>query len=177
VPQILSTARSGSNITEQICIQYTPLVHGIVRRCQIPTSLRDDARQEGFTGLLAAVSRYDATSPVHFAVFARPYVKGAVLRRIYTQTQVAEVAAADPHEGQPSSGDTYEVEDRVLSAVQVEAWMATLSLADAWLLRRLYWEDAATDEIAVEMGLTRRRVNQIHTKLLHQGATVLGGDG
>lgn len=162
---------------ETVCEQYTPLVEGMVRRLHVPNALRDDARQEGFIGLLEAVRRYDTNSPVHFAVFATSYVKGAILRRIYTVTQVTETSAEDPYAGQPSEHDTYEIESHVLEAVQIEAWMATLPLADTWLLRRLYWEDATSDQVAADLGLTRRRVNQIHAKLLRQGAIALGGEG
>lgn len=157
-----------------ICEQYTPLVEGMLRRLHVPDALRDDARQEGFIGLIEAVRRYDTNSPVHFAVFAKSYVKGAILRRIYTRTQVTETAAEDPHAGQPSASDTYEIESTVLEALHLEAWMATLPLVEAWLLRRLYWEDATSDQVAADLGLTRRRVNQIHAKLLRQGAMALG---
>src|SRR5215204_3084660 len=97
-----------------ICEQYAPLVEGMVRRLHVPDALLDDARQEGFIGLIEAVRHYDTTSPVHFAIFAKSYVKGAILRGIYTRTQVTETAAEDPHAGQPSASETYEIESKVL---------------------------------------------------------------
>src|SRR5437879_194509 len=79
-----------------ICKQYTPLVDAMVRRLHVPDALRNDARQEGYVGVLAAIRKYDITSPVHFSVFARPYVKGAILRRIYNRTQLTETALEEP---------------------------------------------------------------------------------
>jgi RNA polymerase sigma factor (sigma-70 family) len=149
----------------------------MVRRLHVPDALRDDARQEGFIGLLEAARRYDANSLVHFSVFARPYVKGTILRRIYTRTQVTETPAEDPRAGHPLAGGVFEIESGAVQAVYLEAWMATLPLADAWLLRRIYWDDADSDEVATELGVTRRRVNQIHIKLLRQGAFALGEEG
>lgn len=159
-----------------ICEQYVPLIEGMVRRLHVPEALRDDARQEGFIGLIEAVRRYDASLPVHFSVFARPYVKGAILRRVYTRTQVTETPAEDPREGNAIVGGTFEIESTVVQALHLEAWVASLPLADAWLLRRIYWDDADSDEVAAELGVTRRRVNQIHTKLLRQGASALGAE-
>jgi len=160
-----------------ICNKYTPLVYGMVHRLRVPVALRDDARQEGFIGLIEAVRRYDVTSPVHFSVFAEPYVKGAILRRIYTRTQLTETAAEEPRAGHPVADGTFEIDTAVVEAVHLEAWLATLPLADAWLLRRFYWDDADSGQIAADLGLTRRRVNQIHVKLLRQGATALGEKG
>jgi RNA polymerase sigma factor (sigma-70 family) len=161
----------------EICEQYTPLVEGMVRHLHVPHNLRNDARQEGYIGLLKAVRRYDSTSPVHFAVFAGPYVKGAIVRRIYTKAQVTETAAEDPRARRVPAGDSFEIESDIVEALQIEDWLATLPLADAWLLRRTYWDDATSDQIAADLGVTRRRVNQIHTKLLRQGAIALGGAG
>ncbi len=178
MPDILSTAPSRpADINTDICRQYTPFVEGIVQRLHVPSALRDDARQEGFIGLLDAVERYDATSPVHFVVFARTYVMGAITRRIYTRTQLSEVVDEDLGTDESSATDTYEIESQVLLAVYLEAWMATLSPANARLLRRLYWDDATTDEVAAELGVTRRRVNQIHQSLLRQGASALAEEG
>jgi RNA polymerase sigma factor (sigma-70 family) len=160
-----------------ICKQYTPLVESMVRRLNVPNALVDDARQEGLIGLLAAVRRYDLTSPVHFSVFARPYVKGAIIRGIYTRTQLAETASEDPGVDDPTTGGSYQVEEDAVLGVQLEAWIASLPLADAWIVRRLYWDDADTDQIAVELGITRRRVNQRHAEILRQGQIALGEDG
>lgn len=160
-----------------MCQHYTPLVDGMVRRLQVPTDLQQDARQEGFIGLIAAVRRYDVNSPVHFSVFARPYVKGAILRRIYTKTQLTETAVEQPRAADPTVGGAYHIDDEAVLGVQLEAWMASLPLADAWLLRRIYWDDADTDEIALELGVTRRRVNQRHANILRQGALLLGEGG
>jgi RNA polymerase sigma factor (sigma-70 family) len=157
-----------------ICKQYTPLVEGMVRRLHVPDALQDDARQEGFIGLLAAVRKYDVKSPVHFSVFAGPYVKGAILRRIYTRTQVTETATDNPGAGDPTVSGAYEVENEVVLGVQLEAWMASLPLADAWILKRIYWDDADTNDIAAELGITRRRVNQRHAEILRRGALALG---
>lgn len=161
----------------KICQQYELLVDGMVRRLGVPDTLRDDARQEGFIGLLAAVRKYDSSSPVHFSVFARPYVKGAILRRIYNRTQLAETAYEQPEICDPSLGGAYEIDEEVVLAVQLDAWMTSLSLADAWLVRRIYWDDADTNEIAKELGITRRRVNQRHAEILRQAALALGEEG
>jgi RNA polymerase sigma factor (sigma-70 family) len=176
VRQVLSTSVPSN---AAICEQYAPLVEGMVRHLHVPGNLCDDARQEGYIGLLEAIRRYDSTLPVHFAVFARPYVKGAIVRHIYTKTQVTETAADDPHARRTSAGQTYEIESDTVEALQIEAWLATLPRSDAWLLRRTYWDDATSDQIAADLGVTRRRVNQIHTKLLRQGAIALAerGDG
>ena len=40
---------------------------------------RDDLQQVGAIGLIRAAERYDSTSPVPFAAFARPHIRGAVL--------------------------------------------------------------------------------------------------
>jgi RNA polymerase sigma factor (sigma-70 family) len=160
-----------------MCEQYTPLVEGTVRRLQVPDALHEDARQEGLIGLLAAVRRYDPTSPVHFAVFAQKYVKGAIIRRIYTRTQTVEISAEEPEAEDPTIGGHYEIDDDLVLGVQMEAWMARLTLADAWIVRRLYWEDADSDKIAKELGITRRRVNQRHAEILRQGARALGEGG
>jgi RNA polymerase sigma factor (sigma-70 family) len=149
----------------------------MVRRLKVPHALRDDARQEGFIGLLAAVAKYDPMSPVHFSVFARPYVKGAIIRHIYNRTQVTEVVALESEAEDPTTGGSYEIDEETLLGVQLEAWMAGLPLADAWLVRRFYWDDASTDEIAAELGVTRRRVNQRHVEILRQGAIALGEEG
>jgi RNA polymerase sigma factor (sigma-70 family) len=162
---------------EYVCTHYAPLVETIVTRLHVPDGLRDDAMQEGFGGLLEALRRYDTSSPVHFSLFARPYVKGAILRRIYTRTQVTETSMEDPYLGDETAGGTFEVESTVVQAIQVEAWLATLPTGDAWVLRRLYWDDADTSQIAAELGVTRRRINQIHNKLLRQGADALGEVG
>src|SRR5947209_4809601 len=94
----------------QICEQYKPLVDGVVRRLHVPAALRDDARQEGFIGLLAAVRKYDTDSPVHFSLFAGPYVKGAIIRHIYTKTQVMETSTEDPEAEDVSIGGTYQID-------------------------------------------------------------------
>lgn len=160
-----------------ICEQYTPLVEGMVHRLHVPAPLWNDARQEGFIGLLAAVRRYDTKSPVHFAVFARPYVKGAILRRIYGRTQVTEVVAEEPTAEDATTGGTYEIDEDVVLRVHLEAWITSLPLADAWVVRRFYWDDADTDQIAEELGVTRRRVNQRHAEILRLGANALGEEG
>jgi RNA polymerase sigma factor (sigma-70 family) len=160
-----------------VCKQYTPLVEGMVRRLHVPDPLRADAKQEGFIGLLAALRNYNPDSPVHFSVFAGPYVKGAIIRRIYTRTQITEFAAEESNLDDRSTRGTYEIDNEVVLGVQMEAWMATLSLADVWIVRRLYWEDADTDEIAKELGITRRRVNQRHAEILRQGAIALDEEG
>lgn len=172
-----------ADIGTKICEQYTPLVEGMVERLHVPAALRDDARQEGFIGLLTAVERYDTTSPVHFAVFAKTYVMGAITRRIYNRTQMIEIAteafgvegssATDRVETTPA----YEIESQVLMAVHLEAWMATLSATETCVLRRLHWEDRTTDDVAAEIGVSRRRVNQIHLSLLRRGADALVGEG
>lgn len=171
------SARAPKNNDAQICEQFTPLVEGMVRRLQVPDSQWEDARQEGFIGLLAAVRRYDTTSPVHFSVFAQHYVRGAIIRRIYTRTQVTEVVSEEPAAEYPTTGGTYQIDDEAVLGVHLEAWMAGLSPADAWILRRLYWDDADTNQIAVELGVTRRRVNQRHAEILRLGAIALGEEG
>lgn len=174
-PSVTTPNNDPSEIT--VCERYSPLVDGMVHRLKVPDALRDDARQEGFIGLLAAVRRYDTGSPVHFAVFARPYVKGAIIRHIYNRTQVTELPAEEPALADPTLGGNYQFDDEAVLGVQLEAFLATLSLADAWIIRRLYWEDADTDEIAKELGITRRRVNQRHAQTLRQAATALGEGG
>jgi RNA polymerase sigma factor (sigma-70 family) len=158
---------------EDVCDQYRPLVDGLIRRMHVPAAMRDDARLEGAAALLRAFDQYDPTSPVHFSVFARLYVRGAISRRVYTAAQIAELPHDDPLAMKPLARELADAEDEMALIADVRRWVASLCDEDGWIIYRFYWTDADAAQVAEELGVTPRRVNQRRRALLSAGAEVL----
>lgn len=158
---------------EDVCEQYLPLVDGVIRRMHVPPALNEDARQEGAAALLQAFDRYDSTSPVHFSVFARLYVQGAISRRLYTAAQIAELPHGEPLDLEPLATGAVDAEDEMALKVDLRRWMTSLNCEDGWIIYRFYWTDAEATEVADELGVTPRRINQRRQALLATGAKAL----
>lgn len=167
------TALAGGRTPDDVCNDYQPLIEGTIRQLRIPGQLHEDAAQEGAIGLLAAVVRYDTASPVAFGVFARAYVRGAIIRRIYTRVQTTETPHEQPLTLEPLVRDLADFEGEMVTSLHLALWLATLAPADAWIVQRLYWQDAEVSTIATELGVSPRRVNQRHRALLADGAVVM----
>jgi RNA polymerase sigma factor (sigma-70 family) len=157
-----------------VCEAYAPLVYGTVKRLGIVPKLWKDAVQEGMIGLLHASDHYDANSPVHFSVFARTYVKGAIIRGMFGKPEEATTipvgALAEVYKNTvPLSDVIEEVEDRA----GLHQWLDTLSPKDQWLIWRRYWQDATSAEVASELNTTTHWVNERHGILLKRAKSEL----
>uniref|UniRef100_UPI0037DA38F8 sigma factor n=1 Tax=Vulcanococcus sp. TaxID=2856995 RepID=UPI0037DA38F8 len=67
-------------LRNQRVAEHLSLVQSVARHYAACTrERRDDLQQVAALGLIRAAERYDSTSQVPFAAFARPHVRGAVL--------------------------------------------------------------------------------------------------
>jgi|ERR1035441_2599373 RNA polymerase sigma factor (sigma-70 family) len=160
----------------KVCERYQPLVLSIVKKLKIVPSSQDDAEQEGMVGLLEAYDHYDFTSPVRFGVFARPYVKGSIIRGVFPKSK--EVRSTP-------RGDIFDLElihnrhvvdltDDVVEKMALRAWIDSLEPDDIWLIERRHWHGAASENIARELGRTVHWVNERHRILIRRAQVVLG---
>jgi RNA polymerase sigma factor (sigma-70 family) len=161
------------------CEQFQPLVARTVKSLQVDPRLREDANQEGMIGLLNAFDHFDPDKGVHFSVFARSYIKGAIGRGIFGTTPTAEVPVGDSVDlslldedggGGKSLGDP---ETALMESLALRDWLDSLAPKDSWLIWRRYWQGVTTAEIAVELKATVHWVNERHRILLSRGRQTL----
>lgn len=90
--QMLVQANNGDQtIRNQLIEQNMPLVHSIVGKlCQDP-SIFEDLVQEGCTGLIEAIDRFDPTRGTRLAPFAYHYIYRSVYNAIYWKYQTMKL--------------------------------------------------------------------------------------
>ena len=81
---LLNSIRLAAKSPNDLAISYLPLVRSIAR--QLFAGLPDgcclefeDLLQAGFVGLVSAARNYDPNTPVDFAVYAKPRIRGEIL--------------------------------------------------------------------------------------------------
>ncbi|TQS76408.1 RNA polymerase sigma factor SigB [Ornithinibacillus gellani] len=82
----LQTTPQDEEIQEKLVLTYKDLVESIARKYSKNSSIHEDLVQVGMIGLLAAVSRYDATFGKSFESFAIPTIIGEIKRFIRDKT-------------------------------------------------------------------------------------------
>lgn len=169
-----SSASAGTFTRDSVCFDYEPLVRSVVKRLHVPDQLVEDARQEGRAALLQAFDHYNPASPVSFVTFARMYVRGAVIRNVYSRPQRMEMVGREPVGfGGEEDEPTFAFEDDLLLVLSLHEWLDTLAPKDQWLLWRVHWKNATTAAIATELNVTPRRINQRQRELLDNAEEVL----
>ena len=158
-----------------VCERFTPLVKKTISGLNIPQALREDAEQEGMIGLLKAFDRYDTQSPVHFSLFARPYVRGAIIRGVMPRdnalptTPVGDAVDLDVLGREPVDQTIDVIEN-----VELLAWLDSLAPTDSWLVWSLYWQGATSIEVASDLNRTVHWVNERHRILIGRAQSILG---
>jgi RNA polymerase sigma factor (sigma-70 family) len=169
-----------------VCERYKPLVEHTINKLGISGYEREDALQEGMVGLQRAYDRFDRSRGVDFAVFARPHVRGAILRGIMPKPKSVrlvlagdfyDVAQVDEQRGRLRRGGA-PLGDPDLEAAAVEIlvlnqWLESLAPRDGWIIWRRYFHGATTAEIAVEINATPHWVNERHRILIQRAKAAL----
>jgi RNA polymerase sigma factor (sigma-70 family) len=160
-----------------VCEQFKPLVNSTVNKLNVAPEMREDAEQEGMIGLLKAYDRYDPDSPVHFSVYARPYVKGAIIRGIFGQPMDLDlVPVGDSHDLALIEDPDPDPEARYIESLMLREWLDSLAPKDGWLIWRRFWQGATSAEIAGELSHTAHWVNERQQILIGRAAAFLGAN-
>jgi RNA polymerase sigma factor (sigma-70 family) len=169
-----------------VCMRFKPLVTRTISNLNVDSRFRKDAEQEGMVGLLNAFDRYDASRGVHFSVFARPYVKGAIVRGIFRTSPTVDLVPVgdtldlalidgsrgqDRHGGEPLGDPDPEV--TLIENLALRDWLDSLDPRDGWLVWRRYWQGATSAEIGAELTATIHWVNERHRVLIARGQLAL----
>lgn len=158
-----------------VCFDYEPLVRKVVSSLNVPLDLVEDARQEGRAALLQAFDHYNSTSPVSFGTFARLYIRGAVIRHIFTPQQRHETVGKKPIGvvGEERGESTVDFEDDLVIRLSLASWLDSLSRSDQQLVRWLYWDQMPTIFAAEKIGVTPRQIQKRRRRLLEDARTML----
>jgi RNA polymerase sigma factor (sigma-70 family) len=186
-----------------VCERFKPLVRRTISSLMVTRNMREDAEQQGMIGLLNAYDRYDATLSVNFSVFARPYVKGAILRGIYakdkeitfesrgTSSEVEQFClrpstdiSGKVLELTPDMNEVFRLRCPTPQPVEagadasevatVHRWLDSLAPKDAWLIWRRFWQGGSSAEIATELSHSVHWVNERQRILLTRAADFIG---
>lgn len=83
-PSAQNGGQSAARSPNDLAISYLPLVRSIARQlfAKVPDGSClefEDLVQAGFVGLVSATRNYDPSTPVDFAVYAKPRIRGEIL--------------------------------------------------------------------------------------------------
>ena len=82
-----SAGTKASAAKTQMLKAYEPLMRREIKLARTPNRLYEDALQAARKGCLEAMIRFDLSREVAFGAYARPYIKGEVLRAVYTRVR------------------------------------------------------------------------------------------
>jgi RNA polymerase sigma factor (sigma-70 family) len=133
------------------CERYKPLVNSTVATLRVARDMREDAQQEGMIGLLKAYDRFNPAMSVDFSVFARPYVRGAIIRGIFGPAMVVRtVPVGDVNDLAELQDPDPDPESGYIEKMMLKEWLDSLAPKDGWLIWRRFWQGATSTEIAGE---------------------------
>jgi RNA polymerase sigma factor for flagellar operon FliA len=154
---------------------------------RLPQSIQaDDLMQEGLIGLMQAAERFDESMGVHFEVYARRRVIGAMLssiRRRFWREATAESldekvtcwidcnrpTVEKPRHDEPASPQDLEADvAQKEEAREVRRAVAELPKREVLILAQFYGGDLTHLQIAPALGIGGNRVGQLHRGALRR---------
>ena len=147
----------------------------IANRMTFRPHLREEFVSAAMEGLARAANRYDGRIPwlayvsveVTAAVRAEVRAWDLVHRKTRARIQRGEIPPIEEETFSLAThdrDDDGEAHDRVIARLAVESMTRSLEQQAHAVLRALYVEDMDASEVADDLGLTRRRVNQIRSE-------------
>lgn len=167
--ELLLVARDGdSSAFEQIAKNYENVINAIALSFNVPTSDRDDLRQEGLIALYRAVLRYDK-SMSGFSTFASVCIKRAMLTFIRDHVSkvgkdgstVTEISLDESFDDIIADDESLCPEEQYISRETVKNLRnhAMKQLSDfEKCIFLMYLEEMTSTEIAESMGRSKKSV-------------------
>lgn len=168
---------------------YEPLMRREIKLAHTPSTLYEDAIQAARKGCLEALGRFDLSREVAFGAYARPYIKGEVLRAVYkrvrrpgesamSSSMVEYAVSLDRSVGDGSvnlgellkepSDDIASLEARSVSE-RVQRFLGGLTPRQRYIVRRVFYDEQTQSSVALELGVSGAAISRTLARTYARG--------
>lgn len=162
--RLLREAKQGSASAEEIIIRHSArLLRSILGRLRCSPSVADDLYQEGQIELRRAISRYDPDYGTKWSTYAYRSASNKMAGALTEETAFALSSETLKHSTTTVDDDDGELY-QICNQLYIQHHLHALSHRERLVIVHYYGLDPFTrtlNELAVDLGICRQRVNQI----------------
>ncbi|MFN8483026.1 MAG: sigma-70 family RNA polymerase sigma factor [Anaerolineae bacterium] len=172
--------------------------YGFASHPRVPRSLMDDAKQAAALGLFDALLRFDPDRRAQLGTYARNYVRKAVNKTwedapssrngydlIYLDDAFSPAGDSeaglgdtdalhwDEREPDPEAEGIVTQLERCQRSAAVRNFVASLTPQQAYIVKRVYYDERSIAEVARELGISRQAAHKMLNHTLTKGRKVL----